>query len=147
MDYLYFGMKVLNFFVIPLCFYIAFKMKKSMKKIISLSKENSELKTRLKRAVEESLQEIEERMDELTQEVKDLHAHVIKLHQDQISWITSSKELPDASRMVLLLDKDKKEGHGFLNQGNESWTLTSLGGTMGKVSLEKITHWKPIFHL
>ena len=147
MDYLYIGMKALNFLVIPLGFYIAFKMKKSMKKIVSLSKENNELKTRLQRAVEESLQEIEERMDELNHEVKDLHAHLIKLHQDQISWITSSKELPDPSKMVLVLDKDKKEGHGFLNQGNESWTLTSLGGTMGKVSLEKITHWKPIFHL
>ena len=125
MDYIYFGMKVLNFFVIPLCFYIAFKMKKSMKKIISLSKENNELKTRLQEGVEESLREIEERMDDLNHEVKDLHAHLIKLHQDQISWVTSSKELPVPSKMVLVLDKDKKEGHGFLNQGNESWTLTS----------------------
>ena len=122
-------------------------MKNSMKKIISLSKESNELKTRLQRAVEESLREIEERMDELHHEVTDLHAPLIKLHQDQISWLTTSKELPDPSRVVLLLDGKKNECHGFLNQGNESWTLTSLGTTMRKVSLEKITHWKPIFHL
>jgi len=146
MDYLYIILIGASLFILPQWGFLGWKVRNEKKKNTSLSQENCDLRSHRQRT-DTGLAEIEERMDELNHEVKDLHAHLIKLHQDQISWITSSKELPDPSKMVLVLDKDKKERHGFLNQGNESWTLTSLGGTMGKVSLEKITHWKPIFHL
>jgi len=123
---------------------MGWKVRKEKKKSIFLKKENDDLRSQSRRT-EEGFSEMEGKLNDLSREVSDLHAYLIKFQQDQISWITVSKNLPPHSEMVILLHKDKKESRGFLNGDKESWSLTSLGGPMKKVSLDAITHWKPFF--
>lgn len=144
MEYLYLipsGVMVLSF---PFFIYY---FRKNQKKFKKWEEERRRIEHGVHRDLYPTLEDIEEKVENLERNINDVHAHLIKLHQDQISWLSANKELPEVSQMMMLLDHHKKEHHGYLNRDKESWTITSLGSPMKKVSLEKISHWKPIFHL
>jgi len=144
MDYLYLIPSAIVLFSIPL---FTFYFLKNQKKFKTWEEERKRLAHGVNRDIYPCLEDMEEKMKNLEVDINQIHAHLIKLHQDQISWLCAKKELPEPAQMMLLLDHHKKEYHGYLNRDKESWTITSLGNPMKKVSLEKVSHWKPIFHL
>lgn len=143
MEYFYLIPSGVVFFSLLIFIYYFIKNQKKFKR---WEKENRQLPQIMNRDIYPSLEGIEEKIKDIESEINELYSHLIKIHQDQISWLSSKKELPKASQMILLLDHHKKEHHGYLNPDKEGWTITSLGKEMKKVSLEKISHWKPIFH-
>lgn len=82
-------------------------------------------------------------LEKLDGEMKDVDQRMSGFLQNQISWRTVKKELPDPRIMVLLLkDKTKSEHPGFLNDSKEGWVIHALGKRDKKVSLSHISHWK-----
>jgi hypothetical protein len=144
MEYLYFAEKLAVFTALVFCVTYLLKFKKVIKKYTA---ETGELKRKLTFNMEEFTDDILEVVENLNGDVTDLHAHVMKLHQDRFSWVNPSKELPTPGRMVLLLTKDKEEVRGFLNENKTSWTIMESGLSRTEMSFEKVVNWKKLFHL
>lgn len=161
MEFVYIGMKYLAFMVVPVCVFFFFKIMRNPSIKKKGCSRSVDINNTAFQRVGRSLHELEEGLNVLSNEVKDLYSLImkgeenfqtlksvlIKGEQDRVSWIASSKHLPDPYRMVLILDKDKNECHGFIDEKKEGWTISSLGSQMVRVSLDKITHWKKIFTL
>lgn len=112
----------------------------------NVQKENGSFKHYLTSTLTQNLEELEFQLSEIVDELRELQFDVTKLYQDKISWNSVSKSLPEPSKMVLLLDSDRKECQGYLNTEKESWTLNRFALGSKKVSLDKIIQWKPLIH-
>ena len=142
MDYFHFGL-ILFQILISVSFVILLINFYKQKKILHQEKLNN--KRDFSKFVEEFTLEVFDKIEELQYELGDVHQQIRTFLQQQVSWRTVKKELPETSQMVLLLqDKTKTEHTGFLNFSKENWTLQSLGCSPKKLSLENISHWKPI---
>ncbi len=142
MDFFHLGL--IAFQIIILCVFATFLRRFSRQKKV-LHQENLNNKRYFSKSLEESTLEVFDKIEELQYELGDVHQQMMKFLQQQVSWRTVKKELPDSLYMVLLLkNKTKSEHKGFLNKIKDTWTIQSLGSSDQNFSLEEISHWKPI---
>lgn len=89
--------------------------------------------------------ELGDEIELIKNEVLDIRKDISIFEQNQINWITSLKHLPECGDEVLIhVDSEKKTEIGYLANGKQAWIIGRSNGSSEKISLEKVSKWKPM---
>lgn len=88
---------------------------------------------------------LEECFNELKDEINDINKDISFLAQKNIQWINSHKKLPKKSQLAsILLHENQQEEKGLYSVNDNSWTLMKHGKWGAKLTIEEVSHWRPI---
>ncbi len=143
MEYFHAGLIGFQLFT---CIIFVILLRRFSKQKIGIQARNLIQKRDLSKYLEECTLEIFDKIEEIKYELGDIRQQMTGFMQQQISWRTVKKELPNTSQMVLLLrHKTKTEHVGFLNPSTQDWRVPSVKGPSVKhFRLDEISHWKPL---